>query len=93
MLLELKTGELTTDSIRSRDFVASRIRTIFPFCAYFFIAEYTKKEEKTLLRQGKSFTNYFISKDELTPEAFSEIFRNYIAPHIKNLKKQLERIG
>lgn len=70
VVLELKTGDLTTDSIRSRDFVASRIRTIFPFAAYFFIAEGTKKEEKTLLRQGKSFTNYFISKDTLSKESF-----------------------
>lgn len=93
VILELKTGALTTDGIRSRDFVASRIREMFPFCAYYFIAESTKKEEKTLLRQGKSFTNYFISKGELTPQAFEEIFKSYISPHIENLKKQLKRIG
>lgn len=92
VVLELKTGDLTTDGIRSRDFVASRIRTMFPFSAYFFIAENTRKEEKTLLRQGKSFTNYFISNNAITKERFKEIFDNYIDPYIVNLKTQLSKL-
>ena len=92
VVLELKTGDLTTDSIRSRDFVAARIKNMFPFSAYFFIAEHTKKEEKTLLRQGKSFTNYFISKDSIDSTAFKRIFDNYIQPHINNLKLQLPKL-
>lgn len=93
VVLELKTGELTTDGIRSRDFVAGRIREMFPFAAYYFIAEQTKKEEKTLLRQGKSFTNYFISKSKMDVTYLDDIFDNYIEPHINNLKKQLKRLS
>ena len=90
VVLELKTGDLTTDGIRSRDFVASRIKSMFPFTAYYFIAENTRKEEKTLLRQGKSFTNYFISKEQIDKDYFTRIFKNYIEPHINNLKAQLK---
>jgi len=92
IILELKTGELTTDAIRCRDFVARRIRDIFPFSAYYFIAENTQKEEKTLLRQGKSFTNYFIFRDQMKGSDFSEIFENYIQPHINNLNRQLHKL-
>jgi hypothetical protein len=90
VVLELKTGNLTTDGIRNRDFVASRIKTMFPFTAYYLIAENTKKEEKTLLRQGKSFTNYFIIRDDLTKEKLKMIFETYIKPHIDNLSKQIK---
>lgn len=93
VVLELKTGDLTSDAIRSRDFVAGRIRTMFPFTAYYLIAEKTKKEEKTLFRQGKSFTNYFISKDRMDEQYLDNIYKNYIAPHIRNLKSQLTRIS
>lgn len=85
VILELKSGELTTDGIRSRDFVASRIKEIFPFSAYYFLAENTKKEEKTLLRQGKNFTNYYISRNDFTKEEIREIYGNYINPHIENI--------
>lgn len=93
VVLELKTGELTTDGIRSRDFVAGRLRDIFPFAAYYFIAEQTKKEEKTLLRQGKSFTNYFISKTKMEDTDLDNIFDGYIEPYIKNLQIQLNRLS
>ena len=90
VVLELKCGDVTTDSIRSRDFVAARIREIFPFSAYYLLAENTKKEEKTLLRQGKNFTNYFISKNEFSKNEIKAIFEDYIKPHIINLKKQFK---
>jgi hypothetical protein len=92
VILELKAGELTTDAIRCRDFVARRIRDIFPFSAYYFIAENTQKEEKTLLRQGKSFTNYFISREQMGSSDFLRIFENYIQPHINNLNRQLHKL-
>lgn len=90
VVLELKSGELTTDGIRSRDFIASRIKDMYPFSAYYFIAENTKKEEKTLLRQGKNFTNYFISRNEFTLEDVKEIYDNHINPHILNIKRQFK---
>lgn len=90
VILELKCGELTTDGIRSRDFVASRIKEMYPFSAYYFLAECTKKEEKTLLRQGKNFTNYFISKEEFSIDEIKEIFINYIQPHLKNINRQFK---
>lgn len=89
VVLELKTGALTTDSIRCRDFVAQRITNMFPFSAYYFIAEETQKEEKTLLRQGKSFTNYFISRTKINELYLTNIFKNYVEPHIKNVRAQL----
>jgi hypothetical protein len=88
VILELKCGDVTTDGIRSRDFVASRVKEIFPFCAYYFLAENTKKEEKTLLRQGKSFTNYFISKTEFNTNDIHKIYNYHILPHINNIKTQ-----
>ena len=87
VVLELKCGDVTTDGIRSRDFVAARIREMFPFCAYYLLAENTKKEEKTLLRQGKSFTNYFISKNQFSGKEIEQIFTGYIKPHIENVKR------
>jgi hypothetical protein len=90
VILELKSGELTTDGIRSRDFVASRIKEMYPFSAYYFLAEGTKKEEKTLLRQGKNFTNYFISKEEFSKEEIKEIFLNHIQPHLQNINRQFK---
>ncbi|MBI3233239.1 MAG: hypothetical protein HYZ42_04245 [Bacteroidetes bacterium] len=92
VVLELKCGDVTTDSIRSRDFVAARIKEMFPFCAYYLLAENTKKEEKTLLRQGKDFTNYFISKDEFSKDEIKQIFTTYINPHIINVKRQFKII-
>lgn len=86
VILELKTGDLTTDAIRSRDFVAGRIKSIFPHVAYFFIAQNTTKEHLTLVRQGKSFTNYFISKDEMSGKDIEEIYASFIKPHIQNLE-------
>ena len=35
IILELKSGEITSDAIRARNEVARKIRNIFPFCAYF----------------------------------------------------------
>lgn len=91
VVLELKSGRsLGTDGIRSRDFVAARIREMFPFCAYLLLAEGTKKEEKTLLRQGKNFTNYFITKETFSKEEISVIYKVYIKPHIKNVKNQFK---
>lgn len=92
IVLELKTGDLTSDAIRCRDFVAGRIRTLFPFVAYYFIAEKTTKEQKTLFRQGKSFTNYFISKEKIDSKYLTRIYKNYISPHIRNLNFQLRQI-
>lgn len=92
VVIELKTGDLTSDGIRSRSIVASGIRSIFPLSAYYLIAEKTKKENQTLLKQGKSFTNYFISKDSITDKEIKSIFDNYIAPYIKNLKQQLKEM-
>lgn len=88
VVLELKCGDTTTDSIRSRDFVASRIREMYPFSAYYFLAENTKKEEKTVLRQGKSFTNYFISKQTFNADDIQKIYSGYIKPHLDNVKSQ-----
>jgi len=92
VVFELKTGDLTSDAIRCRDFVAGRIRTLFPFVAYYFIAERTTKEEKTLFRQGKSFTNYFISKKLIDNDYLTRIYNSYISPHIRNLNFQLHQI-
>lgn len=90
VVLELKQGQVTTDAIRSRDFVAQRIRTIFPFCAYYFLAENTKKEEITLLRQGKSFSNYFIEKGSFPKASLEQIFNRFILPHLENFQDQFE---
>jgi len=48
IILELKSGEITSDAIRARNEVARKIRNIFPFCAYFFIGDKTSKRRETL---------------------------------------------
>lgn len=54
VILELKSGDITSDAIRARNEVARKIKNVFPFCSYIFIGEKTSKKEKTLLRQGKT---------------------------------------
>ena len=59
IILELKSGNITSDAIRARDLVARHIKSIFPFISYIFIGENTEKKEETLLRQGKNFNNFY----------------------------------
>jgi|GEM_PF-2335011 len=93
VILELKTGKLTTDGIRSRDIVAQKIKRIFPLSAYYFIAQKTNKSDMTLIRQGGNFTGFFIYKDEMEIEDLEMIVKKHIQPYIKNLKEQINKLA
>jgi len=86
IILELKSGEITSDAIRARNEVARKIRNIFPFCAYFFIGDKTSKRRETLFRQGKSFNNFFVYKDEISEKEINKIITEFIKPYLENLK-------
>jgi hypothetical protein len=86
VILELKSGKLQSDSIRARNVVAKKIRDVFPFCAYFFIAENTDKKDITLFRQGKDFTNFYTSRNKLNDLDMKKIREMFIEPHLENLK-------
>jgi len=87
IVIELKSGKLGSNSIQSKSLVAERIKSNFPFCAYYFIAQETTKTHETLLRQGKNFTNYFISKSTFTTQELTSIFNDFMRPHLANLEK------
>lgn len=87
VILELKSGSTTVDSIRARNEVARKIRNIFPYCAYIFIAENTSKKEETLFRHGKDFNNFFIFNDFLNKSNKEYIITEFIEPFLDNLKK------
>lgn len=82
VIIELKSGKITSDAIRARSIVAQRIKNVFPFCSYFFIGQKTQKTEETLLRQGKDFDSYFIFKNEIKHDEIMEIYREFIKPKL-----------
>jgi len=94
IIIELKSGKkLNSDNIRAREHVASKIRELFPFTAYYFFAENTTKQKLTLMRQGKSFTDSFIFKNQVTKKEIESIVYNYMLPHIRRIERQLKTLG
>ena len=89
IIIELKSGKITTDSIRARGIVARKIKNIFPFAHYLFVAENTTKTYETLLRWGKDFDNFFIYDHEVGKKEIDEIKTKFIEPYLKNIKKLL----
>ena len=85
VVLELKSGHITSDAIRARDLVARDIRNIFPFVSYIFIGENSGKKDETLFRQGKNFTNFIIDKGKLSEENQEKLLE-LIKINIKLLK-------
>jgi len=87
IIIELKSGDITTDAIRSRRVVAQSIKNIFPFCLYIFIGENTKKTQETLRRQGKDFDAYFIYEKKISKKDIIDIYEKFILQYLeKNLK-------
>jgi len=94
IIIELKSGKrLNSDNIRARDHVASKIRELFPFIAYYFFAENTTKQKMTLMRQGKSFTDSFIFKGRITKSDIKSIVHTYMLPHIRRIERQFKNVG
>lgn len=87
VILELKSKNLTSDAIRCRNEVARKIKNVFPFCSYIFIAETTSKKEETLFRQGKDFDNFFIFQRKINGKDVARITSRFIKPYLKNLKE------
>ncbi len=86
IILELKSGDITSDAIRARSEVARKIKEIFPFCSYIFIGEDTAKKEETLLRQGKGFNNFFIFENKIEERNIDNIVSRFIKPYLDNLQ-------
>jgi len=74
------------DAIRSRTIVAQRIKALFPFCSYLFLADSTSKANNTVLRHGKDFTNYFLFRELVTEKQLAVIDTQFVRPHLQNLK-------
>jgi hypothetical protein len=87
VILELKSGDITSDAIRARNEVSRKIKEVFPFCSYLFIGERTSKREETLFRQGKNFNNFFIFEGEIKTEDIGNIISQFIEPYLDNLKE------
>ena len=87
VILELNSGEITIESIRSRSVVVSEVKSKFPFVSYIFIAEDTGWMPQTL--DKTSYSNILIYNYKLTDEGIEEIVEEYIKPHVA----QLERDG
>lgn len=87
VILELKSGSLTTDAVRARNEVARRIKNVFPFCGYFFIGEETRKQEETMLRQGKDFNNFFVYGSKVPADEIKRIASQFIRPYLNNLRR------
>ena len=87
VILELKSGNPTSDAIRCRNEVARKIKNVFPFCSYVFIAETTSKKEETLFRQGKDFDNFFIFQRKINGKDIAVITSRFIKPYLKNLRE------
>lgn len=87
VILELKSGNITSDAIRSRNEVARKIKDVFPFCSYIFVAETTSKKEETLFRQGKTFDNFFIFERKISPKDVGGIVSRFIKPYLSNSKE------
>jgi len=85
IIIELKSGSITTDAIRSRRIVAQSIKNIFPFCLYIFVGENTSKTQETLRRQGKNFDAYFIYDKKITKENIIDIYDKFIFKYLTNI--------
>jgi hypothetical protein len=85
IVLELKSGKVTSDAIRARDVVARDIRNIFPFTTYIFVGEKTSKKTETILRQAKHFTRFIISKQKFNKNDYKKLNTN-IQQSIEQLK-------
>jgi hypothetical protein len=92
VIIELKSGKTTSDAIRARSIVASRIKKIFPFSTYIFIGENTYKKNETLLRQGKDFDNYFVFQEKIQDENIAEIYEKFIKTFIQNITDIIDSI-
>ncbi len=86
IVIELKRGKFTVDSIRARNEVARKIKRIFPFCSYILLGDQTTKKIETVFRHGKNFDDFFIYKDSVTKEQIGNIRNTFINPYMKNLK-------
>jgi hypothetical protein len=92
LIFELKRGGttkrgITVDAIRSRTIVARRIKSLFPFCSYLFLADSTSKANETVLRHGKDFSGYFLYREEVTNKQLAAIDADFVRPHFQNLKR------
>jgi hypothetical protein len=87
LIIELKRGGITSDTIRARTVVAQKIKHLFPFCSYLFIGDTTPKTKESVLRHGKDFNHYFLYKQAITENQLRTIDTQFVRPHLKNLRR------
>ena len=86
-ILEIKSGNLTTDAIRSRTIIAREMNEIFPFLGYFFVAEETQPTPKMMYRAGKHFDSFFLTEGTGDKEWIREhVIDDGIEPHLQKLE-------
>ncbi len=90
IIIELKRGNeqrrgVSSDSIRARNEAARKLKYIFPFCKYYFIAEYTSKALEVVYKHQDSFDEFFLFYDNASDEEIKEIIERFIFPDLDNL--------
>lgn len=86
-ILEIKSGDLTTDAIRSRTIIAREMNEIFPFLGYFFVGDETSPTPRMMYRAGKHFDSFFISEKSADIEwVRDQVIDDGIEPHLKKLE-------
>lgn len=92
-IIETKRNHITTDDIRSRSIIAREINEIFPFCAYFFVADKIDGVSSDKVRRaGKHFSDFFLSDGQYTDEMTDRV-AEYTRIHLNQLedKKIIEK--
>lgn len=85
ILFELKSGELTSDAIQTKNIICRDIKDKFPYTHYIFLGDNTPKQNETLFRQGKAFSSFHICKNEISFDRIHEIIRKEVMQKIGDL--------
>jgi hypothetical protein len=93
IILELKKGDkkrkrVTSDSIRTRNESGRKLKNIFPFCKFYFIAECTTKKPETVYKHQTSFDEFFLFYNVITDKEIKDILNRFIIPDLDNLKNK-----
>ena len=79
---------VSSDQIRARNEVARKLKGVYPFCSYLFIAENTSKKPQTVFKHGNHFDDFYLFKDLVGENDMKEIKEGFIIPRLNNLKRK-----
>lgn len=88
IVLEIKSGDTTTDMIRNRSIIAREMNEVFPFMGYFFIADNAAPTSLMTWRAGKYLDGFFFSEEEATEEWIDDrLIDDGVRPHLEKLEQ------